>query len=155
MLHFFRDWSRGMSHPKRLVSLLLLLVAAVVALAACAREPESTPSSEASADQIADGPIAPELTGIAGWINTEPFTWRSLRGDHFIDVLRQPTPFRQHREKRALCPAGVVDFKTPANHYPRVCEGQLPCSVLSRILSSLNRQRSFLIKPLRHVPDWH
>ena len=103
-----------MSHPKRLAS-LLLLVAAVVALAACAgeptvtpgptsatespksastptptaqttgeptptHEPESTPSSEANSDPIASGPIAPGLAGIVGWINTEPFNMKSLRG---------------------------------------------------------------------------
>ena len=112
-VHLFRDWLRGINIPKRFASLLLLLVASVVALAACAgeptvtpkptsatespqstptaeaptagestptHEPDSTQSPETSTDQIADGPIAPELTGIAGWINTEPFTWRSLRG---------------------------------------------------------------------------
>ena len=44
------------------------------------REPESTPTSEASTNQIAKGPIAPALSGIAGWINTEPFAMTSLRG---------------------------------------------------------------------------
>ena len=116
MLHFFRDWSRGMNHPKSLAG-LLLIVASVVALAACASEPTATPNptsatespqstsiptptptaqatdkstpthepeptspSEADSDQIASGPIAPRLTGIVGWVNTEPFTMQSLRG---------------------------------------------------------------------------
>lgn len=43
-------------------------------------EPESTSSPEAKSDQIASGPIAPRLTGIVGWVNTEPFTMDSLRG---------------------------------------------------------------------------
>jgi thiol-disulfide isomerase/thioredoxin len=64
-----------MKHPGRLVILLLPFAVSVMLLAACAND-----SSEIGVDQIAKGPIAPQLAGIIGWINTDPFTLKSLRG---------------------------------------------------------------------------
>ncbi len=43
--------------------------------------PTSTPAPEVTSNTPGEvGSLAPELAGIAGWINTEPFTLESLRG---------------------------------------------------------------------------
>ena len=41
---------------------------------------EAVASRETSVPTVVEGPLAPELVGIQGWINTEPFTLASLRG---------------------------------------------------------------------------
>ena len=73
-------------------TLFVLLAAMAVALAACGGDgstkessieaigERSAPLLEAGDSARAKGPPAPELVGIAGWINTEPFRLADLRG---------------------------------------------------------------------------
>jgi len=81
------------SNKKRLIilaSVLIVIVASIVFI-----EVRRTPSSKATSPQdqsvqrlreitspakTAKGPPAPELAGISGWINSEPFTLNSLQG---------------------------------------------------------------------------
>ncbi len=41
---------------------------------------EPCPTPKPGDGTVADGPVAPELAGITGWINTDPFTMQDLRG---------------------------------------------------------------------------
>ena len=91
---------RYMAH-KSLPILVLLVLSLLLAAAACSSEQEpaaTMPATEAATmpatevamaegceapeatTEVAAGPEAPELTGITGWLNTEPLTIEGLRG---------------------------------------------------------------------------
>ena len=95
--------------------------------------PTTTPIStlENSVDQVAKGPRAPQLEGIVGWINTEPFTLESLRGkvvliDFWtytcVNCIRTLPFLREWHEKYAELGLVIVGVHSPEFEFEKVKE---------------------------------
>ncbi|MEE9248778.1 MAG: redoxin family protein [Dehalococcoidia bacterium] len=85
--------------------------------------PTSTPAPEVTSNTPGEvGSLAPELAGIAGWINTEPFTLESLRGQVVlvdfwtytcVNCIRTFPFLKEWHEKYADRGLNIIGVHTP------------------------------------------
>ena len=91
--------------------------------------PTATP--ENGPDRAVDGPLAPELEGITGWVNTEPFTLESLRGkvvliDFWtytcVNCIRTLPFLKEWHDKYAESGLVIVGVHSPEFEFEKILE---------------------------------
>ena len=90
-------------------------------------EPSPTPRPDA----VADGPVAPQLAGISGWINTEPFNLDELRGkvvlvDFWtytcVNCIRTLPFLKEWHDKYADLGLVIVGVHSPEFEFEKITE---------------------------------
>ncbi|MDE2860452.1 MAG: redoxin domain-containing protein [Chloroflexota bacterium] len=101
-----------------------------------ATEPEATqdpsqPSPTPEPRAVADGPTAPQLAGITGWINTEPFNLDELRGQVVlidfwtytcVNCIRTLPFLKEWHDKYADLGLVIVGVHSPEFEFEKVME---------------------------------
>ena len=91
--------------------------------------PTATP--ENGAGSAVDGPLAPQLEGITGWVNTEPFTLESLRGkvvliDFWtytcVNCIRTLPFLKEWHDKYAESGLVIVGVHSPEFEFEKILE---------------------------------
>ena len=136
--------------PKRFVTASLLMTGIMVLVAACSSDPAPAPPPPTPVPEVGSlgavstdapavtsarfgevGSVAQELQGISGWINTEPFTLESLRGQVVlidfwtytcVNCIRTIPFLREWHEKYADEGLVIVGVHSPEFEFEEVRE---------------------------------
>ena len=90
-------------------------------------QPSATPKPRA----VADGPVAPQLAGITGWINTEPFNLDELRGQVVlvdfwtytcVNCIRTLPFLKEWHDKYANLGLVIVGVHSPEFEFEKLTE---------------------------------
>ena len=129
-----------------LVSLVVALLLAV-SVGACARDvgpvvaPKAEPEHPQTSRKVAvsrDEPRAPELTGITGWINSEPFTLESQRGKvvlvdfwtfNCVNCIRTFPYLKKWHQKYAENGLVIVGVHSPEFEFERSLENVMAATI--------------------------